>query len=393
MARGRPKGQANTNEYGTGTLKQNPTGSWSLWRMIDGKRYKRTAASKTAVRAAMGELEKELAAGTQAARSAKNAKLTVSEHLDEWLIDWMPNGSNGKRLAPSSQDRHHAAAKHIRRLIGDRPVSTLTPQDVAGAFSAMNSAGQSRASIVKVANTLSLALQRAVVLGIAPTNVAANRKALIPASASRTQARTTLSADDARTLLDHLRGVRNGLAFGLSLRLALRPGEAWGLYWSDLTDNRVNIVRGVARDGSRAVIRDELKVESARRTLSLPADLAEWIEDHRAAQAVERSGVDRWRLPDLVFATSTGNVVDPKNARALLARECEAAGVPVIRPNELRHSCATLLANEGVPDEAIASLLGHVDTRMVRTTYTKNRERPVIDVAASSTWASKRPTT
>ena len=106
------------------------------------------------------------------------------------------------------------------------------------------------------------------------------------------------------------------------------------------------------------------------------------------AQRVERIASKTWRDDRLVFATPTGGVLDPKKARTELAEICRRAGVPVTRPNELRHSCASLLADEGIPNETIADLLGHTTTRMVDTTY-RHRLRPVVDVAARATWAAQ----
>lgn len=85
-------------------------------------------------------------------------------------------------------------------------------------------------------------------------------------------------------------------------------------------------------------------------------------------------------------ARQLGSVVNPSQSRKELAAICEAAGVPVIRPNELRHSCASLLSDEGVSNEQIADLLGHTTARMVDQTY-RHRLRPVVDVADTSTWA------
>ena len=47
------------------------------------------------------------------------------------------------------------------------------------------------------------------------------------------------------------------------------------------------------------------------------------------------------------------------NIRRALHDICEQAGVTKVSPNELRHSCASLLADMGVMNEAIADLLGH----------------------------------
>jgi len=71
--------------------------------------------------------------------------------------------------------------------------------------------------------------------------------------------------------------------------------------------------------------------------------------------------------------------------RRELAAICRRAQVPAVRPNELRHSCASLLSDEGVPNEEIADLLGHTTTRMVHQTY-RHRLRPVVDIAARARW-------
>ncbi len=294
----------------------------------------------------------------------------------------MPAGTDAKPLAPSSQDRHRQAARHVSRLLGSIPLTDLTAGQVKTAFATLATEGHSRASIVKVCNTLSIALQSAAAVDLVPFNVARDRKHLIPASAARRQPRNALTAEQARKLLSHLRGQRNGLAVALCLRLGLRPGESYALCWDQVTDEHVNIVRGIGRSGGKAYLSDSLKVDTARRTLTLPADLVEWFHEHRDAEQADTGGTR------LVFTSEAGELVDPANARRQLTQWCGQAGVPRLRPNECRHTAATLLADSGVSDEGIAATLGHVDTRMART-YTENRERRPVDVAAQATWAEE----
>jgi integrase len=149
----------------------------------------------------------------------------------------------------------------------------------------------------------------------------------------------------------------------------------------------------------------------------MPDDLSQWFASHRAEQNAEKLRAPdgkEWLNNDLVFATALGprpmdpppgNIVDPANSRRQLADICVTAGlaeeqfvevegkakrkvVGSIRPNELRHSCASLLSDEGVSNEQIADLLGHTTTRMVDQTY-RHRLRPVVDVAATATWATE----
>ena len=240
--------------------------------------------------------------------------------------------------------------------------------------------------------TLSQSLKFAVRRGELTRNVAAD--ATLPPSAPRTVARRSLTPDQARAILATLRGERNGLMFALSLRLGLRPGEAAGLHWSDIGDNTVNVTRGVQLAKGRATVVDDLKTQTSRRTIEMPPDLVEWVAQHRRDQLAERLAATSWVDDRLVFASPTGNVLSPPNVRRQLAAICERLEAdpngekfPTIKPNELRHSCASLLSDEGVPNELIADLLGHTTTRMVDETY-RHRLRPVVSVAAAATWAA-----
>ena len=77
-----------------------------------------------------------------------------------------------------------------------------------------------------------------------------------------------------------------------------------------------------------------------------------------------------WRDHDLVFPSTVGTPLNPGNLweafRALLAR----AGVPSIRLHDLRHSCATFLALQGVPPRTIMDILGHSDLSTTMQIYT-----------------------
>ena len=110
------------------------------------------------------------------------------------------------------------------------------------------------------------------------------------------------------------------------------------------------------------------------------------LADHRRQQAAEILAAPSWADARIVFPTRVGTVTDPTKARRRLAKICTEAGVTVVRPNELRHSCASLLSDAGVPLELIADLLGHASTDMLDRTY-RHRLRPSIDVAARATWA------
>ena len=73
----------------------------------------------------------------------------------------------------------------------------------------------------------------------------------------------------------------------------------------------------------------------------------------------------REALKPFIKETSSGNLWRKKGEimhqtyRKAFARACEAAGVPNISPRQIRHTAASFLVNNGVPESVIASILGH----------------------------------
>lgn len=353
---------------------------------IAGRRRKVSGRDKTEARAKLAEL---LAAKTTGA-AVPNKQITVGQILSTFLERGVPNRqSNGRPLAPSTVETYRWTAELIDDEIGRVRVVELGVDDVEAMLDRLarrKVKPLGAASLRKVRGTLSRALDFAERRGEILRNVAA--KAEITPTAAKKRDRVSLSPVEARALLAALRSERNGAMFALSLRLGLRPGEAAGLYWEDLQGDVVNVTRAVRLVGARAEVVDDLKVESARRTIELPAEMVDWLSEHRAEQVAERLAASSWADDRLVFASTRGTVLLPRNVRRQLDDICTRAGITKVRPNELRHSCASLLSDIGVPNELIADLLGHTTTRMVDTTY-RHRLRPVVDVAARSDWSQK----
>ena len=364
-------------------------GRWIAAVKIDGRRRKVSAKDKTEARAKLAQL----LAAKHTGAAVPDRSVTVARALDDFLTRALPNRTSGRRpLSPTTIERHHASAAHIRRELGAVRLAELTVVSIDNMLDRLTAGCGARrplgrASQQKILQTLALTLDYAKRRKLIAENVA--REATIPPAAKPTTPRTSLRPDQARALLDELHLERNGAMFAMSLMLGLRPGEAAGLFWEDLhlDEGLVNVTRGLRVVRNRTEVADDLKTESSKRTVAMPADLVDWLRRHRTEQAAERLRSTEWRDPRLVFATRTGRPLSPSNNRRQLSAICERLGIAAVTPNELRHSCASLLADEGVSNEAIADLLGHTTTRMVDQTY-RHRLRPFIDVAASPFWLS-----
>jgi integrase len=180
----------------------------------------------------------------------------------------------------------------------------------------------------------------------------------------------SLTVDETQRLLDEVRQERLGVAITIMLTMGLRPGEAFGLGWQhiDFDSHRLDVRRSLKRepDGLRL---GEVKTKNSRRSLQMPQLVIDRLQAHRRAQNKERMAAAEWQDPDLVFPTSQGTLIDPRNFRRSFDKLTDRAGLGKWTPNELRHSAVSLLSAAGVPIEEIADVVGHDGTRMTTGVY------------------------
>lgn len=88
---------------------------------------------------------------------------------------------------------------------------------------------------------------------------------------------------------------------------------------------------------------------------------------HQAEQRLKAGPA--WTDFDLVFASSTGTVLEAARLTRTFKRDLEAAGLPAIRLHDLRHTFATLALEQGVPMKAVQSALGHSTVAVTMDVY------------------------
>lgn len=187
-----------------------------------------------------------------------------------------------------------------------------------------------------------------------------------------------LTAAEARQFLQAARTDRLHALFELALRTGLRRGELLGLTWHDLdTEGRtLNIRRTLqnAPEGGTALY--PTKTRAAERRIALPAPCLTALAQHRQTQDTERQTAgEKWEECNLVFATPTGRPLDPcsvtQHFRTLLGH----AGLRRTRFHDLRHTCATLLLEQGVELVTMKELLGHAHIAVTAEVYAHVRLR------------------
>jgi len=190
--------------------------------------------------------------------------------------------------------------------------------------------------------------------------VARNVAKLVVVSSARPPEVVPLTVEEARTLLRTAEGTRLYASWSVALAVGLRRGEALGLRWCDV-DLRLGELR-VSQTLQRVNGRLQFvppKSERSRRRVPLPAVAVEALNQHRD-QAVSEAVVRGTGIAadDLVFTSTIGTPLEPRNVNRTFTELGEAAGLRHVRLHDLRHTCASLLLAQGVAPRVVMDTLG-----------------------------------
>jgi len=92
----------------------------------------------------------------------------------------------------------------------------------------------------------------------------------------------------------------------------------------------------------------------------LSPSLVTALRHHKARQLEERLQLGAaWREHGLVFPSDVGTPISPSNMWRSFQSFLRRAAFPPMRFHDLRHSCGTFLALQGVPMRTAMEIMGH----------------------------------
>ena len=164
--------------------------------------------------------------------------------------------------------------------------------------------------------------------------------------------------EQSRAFREHVREHRLYALFLLSL-CGLRRSEVMGLRWSRIEGNTLHIRRGRVAVGTD-VEEDDPKSRRSRRGLPLPADVVKALGRLKVAQKAEALALgQQWTDERLLAVHEDSSEIRPEWYTDEFQREAKAAGLPVIRLHDTRHTAATILLDSGASVSVVAMWLGH----------------------------------
>ena len=160
----------------------------------------------------------------------------------------------------------------------------------------------------------------------------------------------------------------------------LRKGEARALNWNDIDfkNNSIHINKGLSDNvnGKKYIISSP-KTLTSNRTLPLPKEL---INDLRK---LKEYAISFTNFKNEWFVFGNELPIGDDIIRRRKNNNCQKANVKQIRIHDFRHSCASLLINNGADITLVAKFLGHSKIDETLNTYShmfKNKLNNIINL-------------
>ncbi len=357
---------------------------------IDAQGHRRKVSGRTS-----DEVSRKLRRKLNAAEDGLptgHGNMTVGELIELWfgrvkegLQPLYVDGHHWEQVTPSTQSRYEWITTMLSDEYGRVRLKDLDADRVelglkriaAGRYGKSDAAGKptplARTTVVRVRSVLRTMLGFAVRRHFVAFNAADDAGIARTTSPPRTTSRISLSADQAVALFEACEGW-HGPQIRFMLLAGIRPGEAAGMKWDaiDFDAGTVAIHTGLQRNArGKPLLVDRVKNDQSVRTIALTEPMLEVLRTKRAQIAETRLAVGTsWDDRNLVFPTMQGRPAYREVFAKSLVRTCRKAGVPDIRPHELRHTAATLMSRSGMTPETIKDVLGHHPaSRTYESTY------------------------
>jgi integrase len=361
-------------------------GSVTAYSTARGKRYKvqyrKPDHSSTSKRGFLTKREATLFLASVEVSMSRGAYVDPTRSritVGDWMDQWMAARTD---LRASTLDRIEGIIRrNIKPAIGSVALADLRRMMIQEWASAL-SKDQSAASVRKIVNTLSGALQLAVDDGRIPTNPASRLKLPKVAKVSKRY----LDHQQVHDLADAVEARGNG--YGLVVLVlsycGLRWGELAGLTVSDVDLKRGRIEVRHTMIEINGYLEESTPKTYEERSIPVPRFVLEQL-----AVAIEG------RAPgEHVFVGRRGADVLRNRVfrRHFLSEATAEIGLSGLTPHELRHTCASLAVSAGANVKALQRMLGHASAKETLDTYADLFDSDLDSVAVALDEAVARGT-
>jgi integrase len=326
---------------------------------VTGKWKVKTVTFKGTRKEAQGELRRILKA-LNTSDYVEPSKMTTADYLKQWIA------TIKSQVSPKTHDRY---AEIIRNSLvptfGSHLLNKLSPAIIQSAYNAWETSGRkdgkkgglSPRTRLHIHRIFSSALKHAVQLQL----IARNPADSVKPPRTKKAAITTLTIEQAVSLLEALQGKNIYLPVLLALTTGMRRGEILALRWKhiDFEKKTVRVVESL--EESRAGLRFKAPKTERTRAIVLPDYAVEELMLWRDKQTKELAELEIKRTQEtLVACRYDAKPLWPSSLTHEFTKAIKKLpDLPYVRFHDLRHSHATQLLMEGVHPKIAQERLGH----------------------------------
>jgi integrase len=330
----------------------------------------RRATKYVSVKGTRKQAQEELLRVMNAARTGEYVdptRATLGEFLDRWERDWA-----AVNVSPKTLERYKELLRvHVRPYLAGLPIQKLAPSHLAELYPKLlregrkpqNGAqkavpGLSPRTVGHVHRVLHKALAVAAKWNVVIRNIAS---VVEPPKITDTELEI-LSEDQAREILQKLRGRPLYITVLLALTTGMRRGELLALRWRDIDLDGAKLRVEQSIEQTKAGLRFKPpKTKHGRRSIGLPALVIAELRAHRKDQQEQRLRLGMGKIPDdgLVLCRWDGKPRDPNGTTHEWIRTLRELKLPMVNLHALRHTHASQLIASGMDVLTISRRLGH----------------------------------
>jgi integrase len=301
--------------------------------------------------------------------------------VGDWLHEWLEKAIKPPRRTLRAYETYKSAIiRHLVPKLGAIRLQELHALDIERYHAEL---GLAPATGEKHHAILNSALKAALRSGLLARNVAplVTNRPRAPEGHDEVLAHVW-EAHEAKQFLVTAKaaGPQPAAVYALALDTGMRKAELCGLRWTDLSaTGTLTVQRQLVKPGS-APLFGPVKNKTPRQ-LELGPATRELLHAHKRHQAtLKLRNRPHYHDHGLMFAKDWGDLQrgydtlgDPLQVNNLGQREyaklLTASGVRRIKFHGMRHTCATLLLQAGVPAHVVQKRLGHKRIEMTLSTY------------------------
>lgn len=290
--------------------------------------------------------------------------------LDKFLDDWLQEFKKGSVRERTYVGYEFILDHYVRPYLGKEVLSELTARRIQSVYNELSELGYSPRTVTYAHGLLRDALNQAVVDDLIPAN---------PTFSTRRPPRqrkpiAVFTPEEAERFIKAAKSDRLGVVFWFALALGARPEEYTALQWCDLDLEKCEAFfhRALWWPGGGGWKIDEVKTQSALRTVNFSGVLSRALKEHKRRQNARRLRLGKkYQNYSLVFASTTGTPLSQKNLThrhlALIMKRAEIGGP--VNLYRLRHSFVTLSILSGADVKSVSRAAGHSSVAFTQDTY------------------------